>query len=273
MSENYFSLDTSVNIYQFLDIAEGVCTLNQMFGNKRDYSETAATSQAVVKQRHLMLEEIVEMRNAFEKRDHVQVLDGIGDFLTVYYGEHYLNPNTELPVFKIANHHVMTQPDEGGRDVLMDRFKRLCCSITHIENCLRYLSLNSDWVGDSEFCQDFTWGLGELFSDFVAFSDVYLKEYFGGDVSLQGIYTAVHESNMSKFFNFTEVTATLDMYKKKGYPTEKLDVEAVSANKMKVYVKESFEFDGKFFPEGKFLKGVNFQEPDFSWQMEQYIPH
>ena len=261
------------DVNDFVQIMSDVCDLNQRFGNTRAVTDEPTYTPAVIKQRHLMLEELKEMLTAYAARDHEQVLDGIGDFFTVYYGEHYLNPYTPIPVYNVSAKYLMDLPLKSyEKPVKMDRLvDELTESMNYLVCCLRFISENDTWSSNGEFIENFDAGIGILFGEFVAFVDHYLYGCYGGQVTPLQVYRQVHESNMSKFFCFEDEQATLDMYRDKGYPVEKLGVEAVGAGRLKVYVKESFELGDKYFPAGKFLKGINFKEPDFTAQLHHLI--
>lgn len=78
-------------------------------------------------------------------------------------------------------------------------------------------------------------------------------------------YDLVHESNMSKFISSEEdKIKALAYYYELGFQPDDLYLHG-SYPTMCIKVRRDIRLNGKFYPEGKFLKNmVTFKEPDFS---------
>lgn len=78
-------------------------------------------------------------------------------------------------------------------------------------------------------------------------------------------YDLVHESNMSKFIaTEADKIKALDYYYELGFQPDDLYLHGDYPYKC-IKVKRDIKLNGKFYPEGKFLKNmVTFKEPDFS---------
>lgn len=78
-------------------------------------------------------------------------------------------------------------------------------------------------------------------------------------------YDLVHESNMSKFISSEEdKIKALAYYYEFGFQPDDLYLHG-SYPTMCIKVRRDIRLNGKFYPEGKFLKNmVTFKEPDFS---------
>ncbi|QGZ16000.1 hypothetical protein Kuja_0090 [Vibrio phage vB_VchM_Kuja] len=264
MSTEYFKKIEQNNANEFISIANKVGMLNNMFGNQRvylsdmDYSDPDQINidmmKPVWKQRKLIVEETEEIVKAFEKLDHKNILDGIGDFITVYYGEHYINAETDATVYTVPTALL-------NQDGPVDDW----CAMLKIANnrLKRFIEVNEKYVPDSGVLFDCEASLNRLFRIFLGFTEEYLKKYYIHAISIEEIYDCVHKSNMTKFFKPEQQQQTVQFYEDKGYPIEKLGVTNVANGLLKIYVTKSFDMGDKHFPEGKFLKGIGFTEPDF----------
>lgn len=79
------------------------------------------------------------------------------------------------------------------------------------------------------------------------------------------VYQLVHDSNMSKFISQEEdKVKALSYYYDLGFQPDDLYLHGDYPT-MCIKVKRDIKLNGKFYPEGKFLKNmVTFKEPDFS---------
>lgn len=79
------------------------------------------------------------------------------------------------------------------------------------------------------------------------------------------VYQLVHDSNMSKFISSEEdKIKALAYYYELGFQPDDLYLHG-SYPTMCIKVRRDIRLNGKFYPEGKFLKNmVTFKEPDFS---------
>lgn len=79
------------------------------------------------------------------------------------------------------------------------------------------------------------------------------------------VYQLVHESNMSKFIRQEEdKVKALSYYYDLGFQPDDLYLHGDYPT-MCIKVRRDIKLNGKFYPEGKFLKNmVTFKEPDFS---------
>lgn len=79
------------------------------------------------------------------------------------------------------------------------------------------------------------------------------------------VYQLVHDSNMSKFISLEEdKVKALSYYYDLGFQPDDLYLHGDYPT-MCIKVKRDIKLNGKFYPEGKFLKNmVTFKEPDFS---------
>jgi predicted HAD superfamily Cof-like phosphohydrolase len=79
------------------------------------------------------------------------------------------------------------------------------------------------------------------------------------------VYQLVHDSNMSKFIsNEGDKIKALTYYYDLGFKPDDLYLHGDYPAKC-IKVKRDIKLNGKFYPEGKFLKNmVTFKEPDFS---------
>lgn len=231
--------------------------LNTCFGNVKHEN----TQQSTLKQIQLVYEEAQELVDAFYMRSRKEILDAIGDYITVYYGLPYVTSNYQPP--KIVKPDFVPSSFEGVIDFnfLMDLMKRFEDSVDSLYSVVGLNSIEfSNETELFEFCKT---DLDDVHKTFCA---VVLE--ISKLINIVDVYDVIHESNMSKFAkSHDERNASIEKYEALGIGSHIAfrDVELEDDNVIGVLVVNSSnctDINGKTYPKGKVLKCCNFQEPE-----------
>lgn len=251
-------------MHSFEHTLKSVAVINQIFGNQFGtvyHEDPTKLHDYISGQMSLVTEESDELTQALSDNDQVQILDAIGDIITVVDGipfkagfevtpEHFSDLINELGDGVTEQMHTFTPGyfDEkaefhrGGINraitsaFLVWKFQRI-----QVEGVCLNLGYDPRKVYDEVHASNMSKtcaNVGEVLLTLKKYEDQYSLKYVGGDDELTG--------------RFLEAQPDSDLMVQ-----QVAGVYVIKANRL-------ITMSGKLVKSGKFLKGINFKEPDFS---------
>lgn len=233
-----------------------VANLNACFGNVKHENSAGST----LKQIKLVYEESQELVDAFNMRSRKEILDAIGDYITVFYGVPYVTSNYQTP--KIVKPDFISTSCEIDFAFLTHLMKRFEDSVDSLF-CVSNFSA-SDFENEEEVLSMCKVDLDDVHKTFCAVVYEISKLY-----NIVNVYDIIHESNMSKFAaTLEERHESFEKYAELGMADHIVfrDVDVIGGDigVLVVHSQNCVDVNGKSYPKGKVLKCCNFREPDAS---------
>lgn len=229
-------------IAEGLNAVEQVYFINRVFGNAFKNND----SKTVINQLKNIYDEIEEFDEAILSSNKKEKFDAIGDILTFAYGAGYLMGIEWDKVVGVSPSPIGVSNVETIIEQITHRVGE------HIELLENNTPINDTW---------------EIYFDTIALIKLLVSLYH---IDEDHLMSRITNSNITKVCtDFNECQATVDFYTNLGvevyskyYKTEGMWIHVVYS------AKEQKDFNGKIYRANKFLKSINFQEPDLDFYLQ-----